>query len=90
MYCTGRTDRSEEAHRSPASHIRMATPAEMVTSIESALASSPAGTVEVQVDGQRVRWDRRQALDELEYWRRRNAIVTGRSIARTIDLSGGL
>lgn len=49
----------------------MATTAEtMVTVLETFLASN-AGVVEVTVDGQRVKWDRAQALRELQYWQRR-------------------
>lgn len=67
------------------------TPSEMVESIETALSTTPAGTVEVQVDGQRVKWDRGQALRELEYWRKRAAVADGKKKPyRTIDLSGGL
>jgi hypothetical protein len=60
----------------------------MVTAIETALAATPAGVVEVQHDGTRTKWDRAQAIQELEYWRRRAAAAAGKSITRSIDLSG--
>lgn len=66
-------------------------PAAVIESIETALATTPAGLVEYQVDGQRFKIDRGQALRELEYWRRRQTTAAGtRSMFRTIDLSGGL
>lgn len=59
----------------------------MITTIETALASN-AGVVEVLVDGQRVKWDRAQAVRELEYWRRRVQEEAGqRPRISTINLS---
>lgn len=49
-----------------------ATVQEQVERLEAALAKN-AGVVEVVTDGVKVRYDRRQALDELSYWRRRLA-----------------
>ncbi len=61
----------------------------MVATLEAALAKN-AGVVEVVVDGQKVRWDRAQALAELKYWRNRVARSTGRRpLFRGMDLSGG-
>lgn len=39
----------------------------MVEALTTALASN-VGVVEVQVDGQRVKYDRKQALEELQFW----------------------
>lgn len=55
----------------------MATPAEMVTKIETALERN-VGVVQVTIDGRTVRWDREQALSELSWWKRRAAIKAGR------------
>ncbi len=52
-------------------------PKQMVTLLEDALATNP-GVVEVTVDGQRVKYDRNQALKELDYWRDRAAKDAGR------------
>ncbi len=73
-------------------------PAEMVSAIEIALAESPAGTVEAQFDSTRVKWDRRQALDELRYWRSRVAAEADATAGRSsltnrftgVDISGGI
>jgi hypothetical protein len=65
----------------------MATPAEMVTTLEAAIAATPAGTAEIEVDGRRVRYDRQQLVNELEYWRRRAAAADGtRPRCATINL----
>jgi len=64
------------------------TASEMVTLLETALATN-AGVVSVTIDGLQVRYDRKQALAELEHWRRRAAAESG-TMPRyaTIDLSG--
>jgi len=51
-------------------------PSDMVDTLEAALASN-AGVVEVVVDGTRVRYDRAQALRELDYWKREAARKAG-------------
>jgi len=51
----------------------MATQAQiMVDALETAIKSN-AGIVQVNIDGTSVRYDRKQALDELLYWQRRQA-----------------
>jgi len=60
---------------------------DMVDQLETAL-STGAGVVQVTVDGQTVRWDRKQALDELDYWRRRATREGGRRPrVQTMNLS---
>jgi hypothetical protein len=49
-----------------------ATAQDNVDRLEAALGKN-TGVVEVVTDGVKVRYDRRQALDELSYWRRRLA-----------------
>lgn len=47
----------------------MATPAEMVTLLETALAEQPAGVVTIRfADGRSLQYDRTQLLRELGYW----------------------
>ena len=53
------------------------TPSEMVETLETALQNN-AGVVSVTVDGTTVRYDRAQAMKELDYWRRRAARQQGR------------
>lgn len=67
----------------------MATPtdAEMVDIIRAALATG-ASVVSVNIDGQVTQWDRRQAMQELEFWERRAARSTGRRpAAASINLA---
>lgn len=45
----------------------------MIDAIECALATN-AGVVSVTVDGQTIRYDRRQAIEELKYWESKNNI----------------
>lgn len=64
----------------------MASPRKMVDTLEAFLAQG-VGIGEVVIDGQRVRYDRKQAMDELDYWRRRLAQSEGRRKRySTIDL----
>lgn len=66
----------------------MPTAAQMIDALKDALELG-AGTVEVTIDGQRTRYDRKQALEELAQWERRAARERGRRpIISTIDLSG--
>lgn len=46
----------------------MAEPSVMIALLESALASNP-GVVELSIGDKKVRYDRAQALQELDYWR---------------------
>jgi len=55
----------------------MATAIEMVQALEQAL-SKNVGVAEVIVDGQKVRYDRAQAMQELDYWRQRAAKQNGK------------
>lgn len=49
----------------------MATPAEMVTLLETSLATQPKGVVSVRfADGRTVQYNRAQLLQELNYWQR--------------------
>ena len=50
---------------------------DMVDQLEAGLATN-AGVVQVTIDGTTVRWDRSQALRELDHWRRRLARERGR------------
>lgn len=60
----------------------------MVDALEAALVDN-AGVAEVVVDGVRVKYDRKQALEELNFWRRQLARERGtRPIASSINLSG--
>ena len=52
---------------------------EMVILIEEALRLHPVGIVYVMVDGQQVSYNRKDAREELEYWRRRAAKETGKN-----------
>lgn len=45
---------------------------QMIERLEEAIESN-AGVAEIVVDGQKVRYDRKQMLDELAYWRRVDA-----------------
>lgn len=66
----------------------MATASEMVEALTTALASN-VGVVEVQVDGQRVKYDRKQALEELQFWQSQcNRAEGKRPIAGQIRLDG--
>lgn len=66
----------------------MATASEMVEALTTALASN-VGVVEVQVDGQRVKYDRKQALEELRFWQSQANRAEGkRPIAGQIRLDG--
>jgi len=49
----------------------------MVATLESEL-STGAAIVSIAVDGTTVRYDRRQALEELKYWRNRLASLNGK------------
>jgi hypothetical protein len=49
----------------------------MIEALESAL-SENAGVVSVNVDGTSVRYDRQQALRELDYWQRQKAQQAGK------------
>lgn len=68
----------------------MATTAtEMVKLLKQALASN-VGVAEVVVDGQKVRYDRQQAMDELAFWERKAATESGtRSRFRGFNLNSG-
>lgn len=55
----------------------MASPRAMVDALEKFLAQG-VGVGQVTIDGQTVRFERQQALDELEHWRRRLARQEGR------------
>jgi len=52
------------------------TAAKMVAALEAALANN-AGVVSVQVDGTATRFDRFQAISELNYWKRRVGAESG-------------
>lgn len=55
----------------------MATPAEIVTAIDAAL-SSNIGVVEMEINGQRVKWDRAQALKMRSHYQSlSNASING-------------
>lgn len=54
----------------------MSTATDMITAIETALASN-AGVVSITVDGESVRYDRMQALKELEYWKKEASKESG-------------
>ena len=61
----------------------------MVAAIEAALSNPDAlGVTEVDVDGQKVKFDRRQLLAELEIWRGRTAKPRRPKLTRRVDLSG--
>ncbi len=49
----------------------------MVTIILDALATQPAGLVQVTVDGQTTRWDRGDLRKELGFWQKRVAQEEG-------------
>lgn len=67
----------------------MATASDMIVAIETALAATPVGLVQVTVDGQTVRYSRGEALDELRYWQRQAARANGsRPVSATINLGG--
>lgn len=55
----------------------MATAREMVAILEESLADN-VGVREVSSDGQTVVFDRAQALEELDMWRRKAAVESGR------------
>ena len=55
----------------------MAQTQQMIDALESAL-SENAGVVSVNVDGTSVRYDRQQALRELDYWKREQSRAQGR------------
>lgn len=60
---------------------------EMVALLEEALASN-SGVKSITVDGQSITFDRAQALQELDYWRRQALRAAGkRPITRSINLS---
>ncbi len=62
---------------------------QMVDAIKAALLAAPAGVVEVVVDGQTVRYDRGQAIEELRFWQREQAKEGGRRPrAANINLGG--
>ena len=64
------------------------TPAEeMVTVLETALAANPL-VDQVTVDGQTVKYNRAQAMRELEFWRKKVAKEGGKSRFRSINISG--
>lgn len=64
----------------------MATAKQMVDILEKALQSNVA-IDSVTVDGQTVRFNREQALSELEYWRSQAAKETGkRRLFRGVDI----
>lgn len=66
----------------------MATAAENLAAIESAIAEHPAGVVTVVVDGTSVRFDRKQLLAERDYWQRRVNQASGkRPVSGSINLS---
>ena len=66
----------------------MATPTEMVAVLKTALESN-AAIVSVVIDGLAVRYDRRQAMEELAKWEAREARAADtRPIATTIRLDG--
>lgn len=61
----------------------------MVDTIKRALNETPIGTVSIEIDGQKVSYDRAQALDELDRWEKRAARESGRRPrVATVDLSG--
>ena len=51
---------------------------EMLSKIEQALRDTPAGTVEVLVDGQKVKYSRSEALKEYAFWKKAVARESGR------------
>lgn len=64
----------------------MPTAKQMVDLLEAAL-SKNAAVAEVVVDGQRVKFDRAQALLELDYWKRQAAKTAGtKPLFRGFDL----
>ena len=66
----------------------MATDAEMVTALKTALATG-AAVVDVSIDGIGTRFDRAQALHELGFWESRVARAAGtRPRVASIDLGG--
>ncbi len=61
---------------------------DMVTLLEAALAKG-AGVVQITVDGRTVRYDRAQAIKELEFWQRQAAKAAGtRPISVRANLGG--
>ena len=59
-----------------------------IVALEDALASN-LGVAEVVTDGVKVRYDRKQAMDELAHWRRRlSALRKRRPLFIGVDLGG--
>jgi len=63
----------------------MATAAEMVTVIKTALENTPVGLVSVTVDGQTTRWDRADLRTELSFWEGRAAEEAAGSNLRMVN-----
>lgn len=60
----------------------------MITALEAFLLSN-VGVGEIVVDGQKIRYERSNALTELKYWRGELAKVTGkRRVFNPINLGG--
>lgn len=69
----------------------MATPSEIVTAIETALAQQAAapGVVSVSIDGVTTTYNWDTAVKMLTFWERRAAIAAGtKRLVNTIDLRG--
>jgi len=69
----------------------MATPAEIVTAIETAMASratsGAAGVVSVTIDGVSTSYSFDEAVKALQFWERRAAVAAGkRRLVNTLDL----
>ena len=65
----------------------MATDAEQVAALKTALATG-AGVVSVTIDGQTVRYDRDQALRELQFYESRAARASTRPLSQQINMGG--
>lgn len=67
----------------------MATPAEIVTAIETAMAqqATAPGVVSVSIDGVSTTYNWDQAVKMLEFWERRASVAAGkRRLVSTLDL----
>lgn len=66
------------------------TAAEMVELLARALRDNPIGIVSISVDGKTTSFERRQALEELKYWKRQAASEAGtRPRSLSIRMDGG-
>lgn len=65
----------------------MATPAQMITALETALAEQAAGVVTVILDGVTTTFNRADARAELDYWQRKAGRAAGtRPVCSTVKL----